>query len=72
MVKVTMKTPCEIMVWHVLPDMQKEIVKNFIENHRLTLRKAANKLGITKVVISRYLSGKKGNVELLRRYQLCL
>ena len=60
-----MKTPCEIIVWRVLPVLRKEFAKNLIENHNLSQRKAADKLGVTEAAISRYISGKRGNSEIL-------
>jgi len=59
-----MKTPCEIIVWQVLPVIRKELTKSLIENHGYSQRKVADKLGITESAVSRYLSGKRGNVEL--------
>lgn len=59
-----MKTPCEIIVWSVVPIIRKEFAKNLIENHGLTQRKVANKLGITEAAVSRYVSGKRGVLEI--------
>lgn len=60
-----MKTPCEIVVWHVLPVVRKELAKSLIENKNISQRKAAEMLGTTEASISRYLSGKRGKVEIL-------
>jgi hypothetical protein len=59
-----MKTPCEIIVWNVVPIIRKEFAKNLIKNHDLTQRKVANKLGITEAAVSRYVSGKRGLLEI--------
>ena len=59
-----MKTPCEIIVWKVVPIIRKEFAKNLIKNHDLTQRKVANKLGITEAAVSRYVSGKRGLLEI--------
>jgi len=59
-----MKTPCEIIVWNVVPIIRKEFAKNLIENHGLNQRKVADKLGITESAVSRYLSGKRGILEI--------
>jgi len=64
MVKVTMKTPCEIIVWNIVPIIRKEFAKKLIENHGLTQRKTADKLGITEAAVSRYISGKRGVLEI--------
>jgi predicted transcriptional regulator len=43
-----MKTPCEIIVWNIVPIIRKEFAKNLIENHDLNQRKVADKLGVTE------------------------
>jgi hypothetical protein len=60
----TMKTPCEIIVWNVVPIIRKEFAKVLIENHGLNQRKVADKLGITESAVSRYVSGKRGILEI--------
>jgi len=59
-----MKTPCEIIVWNIVPIIRKEFAKNLIENHGLNQRKVADKLGITESAVSRYVSGKRGILEI--------
>jgi len=59
-----MKTPCEIIVWDIVPIIRKEFAKNLIENHGLNQREVAGKLGITESAISRYISGKRGILEI--------
>ena len=59
-----MKTPCEIIVWSIVPTIRKEFAKKLIENHDLTQRAVANKLGITEAAVSRYISGKRGALEI--------
>jgi len=59
-----MKIPCEIIVWEVLPVIRREIAKSLIKNHSLTQREAAKKLGLTEAAVSRYLSGKRGGIEI--------
>jgi predicted transcriptional regulator len=60
-----MKIPCEIIVWQVLPVIRKEFAKNMIENHKLTQKNTAKKLGLTEAAVSRYVSGKRGTSEIL-------
>jgi predicted transcriptional regulator len=60
-----MKTPCEIIVWQVLPAIRKEIAIKLVNEHSFSQRKAAEKLGITESSVSRYISGKRGASEIL-------
>lgn len=59
-----MKTPCEIIVWQILPVIRKELAKNLVGNHGLTQREAAKILGTTEASVSRYISGKRGHSEI--------
>jgi predicted transcriptional regulator len=59
-----MKTPCEIIVWNVVPIIRKEFALNLIKDHGLNQRTVADKLGITESAISRYVSGKRGVLEI--------
>ncbi|UCF49025.1 MAG: helix-turn-helix domain-containing protein [Thermoplasmatales archaeon] len=59
-----MKTPCEIIVWNVVPIIRKEFAKNLIENNGLNQKEVADKLGITESAVSRYISGKRGILEI--------
>jgi predicted transcriptional regulator len=59
-----MKTPCEIIVWNIVPIIRKEFAKKLIENHSLNQRAVADKLGITEAAVSRYVSGKRGALEI--------
>ena len=59
-----MKTPCETIVWHVLPVIRKEFTKSLVTHHGFTQRKTAIRLGITDAAVSRYLSGKRGNIDI--------
>jgi predicted transcriptional regulator len=51
-------------VWNILPAIRKEFAKNLIKDHNLTQRKVANLLGITEAAVSRYVSGKRGLLEI--------
>jgi len=62
-----MKVPCEIIVWEVLPIIRKEFAILLIKNHGFTQRKAAEKLGLTEASISRYISGKRGEIKKLNK-----
>jgi len=62
-----MKVPCEIIVWEVLPIIRKEFAKSLIKNHGLTQRKTAEILGLTEASVSRYISGKRGEIKKLNK-----
>ena len=59
-----MKTPCETIVWSIVPLIKKEFAKNLVDNLGLTQRETALKLDTTEAAISRYMSGKRGVLEL--------
>ena len=62
-----MKVPCEIIVWEILPIIRKEFAKSLIKNYGFTQRQAAEKLGLTEASISRYISGKRGEIKKLNK-----
>jgi hypothetical protein len=55
-----MKTPCELIVWHILPGIRREFAKILVEDFKLTQRETAKKLGLTESAISQYLKSKRG------------
>jgi predicted transcriptional regulator len=59
-----MKIPCEIIVWKVLPAIRKEFAKKLVEEHGLSQKETADKMGLTEAAISRYISGKRGGEEI--------
>jgi len=59
-----MKTPCETIVWNIVPVIKKEIAKSLVSNIGLKQRKVAEKLGTTEAAISRYISGKRAVLEI--------
>lgn len=55
---------CETAVWNILPVIRKELAINLIKIHGLNQRKVADVLGITEAAVSRYVSGKRGYLEI--------
>jgi predicted transcriptional regulator len=53
-----MKTPCELVVWHVLPRIRKELARELIIKHGLTQARAARLLGVSEPAISNYMGSK--------------
>ena len=54
------KTPCEYMIWDVLPVIRKELVCCIIHNFGLSQKEAAEKMGLTPATISHYRCHKRG------------
>ncbi len=55
-----MKIPCEIVVWHVLPLIRREIARELVSNYGMTQAAVAKKFGVTDAAISQYLTKKRG------------
>jgi predicted transcriptional regulator len=54
----------ENIVWNILPAIRKEITIKLIEKHNLNQKQVAYKLKITEAAVSRYVSGKRGLLEI--------
>lgn len=65
LVKMTYKTPCEQIVWNLLPAIRRELAINLIKEHKMTQKEAAEKLGLSEAAVSRYISGKRGGLDIL-------
>ena len=59
------RTPCEYMMWNGLPVIRKEIAESMINNHKLTQKEAANKLGVTPAAVCQYVSNKRGKIKII-------
>ena len=55
-----MKTPCEEIVWYVIPCIRAELARALVERHGLTQRRVAGIMGITDAAVSQYAKGKRG------------
>jgi hypothetical protein len=66
----TIRTPCEIITWELLPVIRRELAKTLIKDHGLTQRKAAEHLGLTEATVSRYISGKRAHENSLNKHLL--
>ena len=58
------RTPCEYILWNLLPAVRKEIAKSMVNDFRLNQKEAAMKLGITPAAVSMYLTDKRGNIKI--------
>ena len=59
-----MKTPCEIIVWNIVPVIKKELTKSLVKEFGLNQKITADKLATTEAAVSRYISGKRGALEI--------
>jgi predicted transcriptional regulator len=59
-----MKTPCEIIVWNIVPVIKKELAISLVNDIGLSQKNTSLKLGTTEAAISRYISGKRGVLEI--------
>jgi len=59
-----MKTPCEIIVWNIVPVIKREFAKNLVNEFGLIQKEVAKTLETTEATISRYLSGKRAVLEI--------
>ena len=55
-----MKTPCEIMMWYVVPVIRSEIAKD-LKFLGLNQTEIAELMGVTQVSVSNYLREARGN-----------
>jgi predicted transcriptional regulator len=59
-----MKTPCEIIVWNLVPVIKRELAKSLVNDFKLNQRLTADKLVTSEAAVSRYISGKRGALEI--------
>ncbi|MBS3074520.1 transcriptional regulator [Candidatus Pacearchaeota archaeon] len=52
--------PQEIEVWYIIPAIRRELSKELVKKHKMTLEMVGNALGVSKAAISQYLSKKRG------------
>lgn len=55
-----MKTPCEVVVWYVLPTIRREIAKELVETYHMKQADVGRIFGVTDAAISQYLKKKRG------------
>lgn len=62
-----MKSPCELVVWYVLPSIRSELAKELIERG-INQKEVSKRLGMTEAAVSQYVKGKRGTkLELGKR-----
>lgn len=55
-----MKTPCEMIIWDLVPSIRREIARILVEEHSFTQKKVAEIMGVTEAAVSYYLRGRRG------------
>ena len=55
------KTPCEDIVWDILPGIRKKLAEELL-NLGLKQKEVAEKIGVSSAAISQYLSNKRGKI----------
>ena len=65
MVNMTLRTPCEIIVWKILPAIRSELAKELVEKKGFSQKETAEKLGLTEAAVSRYISGKRADTKII-------
>lgn len=60
-----MKTPCEIVVWYVLPTIRREIAREMVTTYRMKQSDVGHIFGVTDAAISQYLKKKRGGSQLI-------
>ncbi|MBU2617671.1 MAG: helix-turn-helix domain-containing protein [Euryarchaeota archaeon] len=54
-----MKSPCELVVWYVLPCIRSELTKELVK-FGLPQKEVSERLGITQAAVSQYVKEKRG------------
>ncbi|MGD0817066.1 MAG: transcriptional regulator [Methanomassiliicoccales archaeon] len=54
-----MKTPCELVVWYVLPMIRRGLADELIDHHHLSQADVARLYGVTDSAVSSYRSKKR-------------
>ncbi|MFH1586792.1 MAG: hypothetical protein ABID38_02975 [Candidatus Diapherotrites archaeon] len=57
---MALRFPCEIIGWHVLPAIRKELATYLVNEKKLSRKEVSKKLGLTEAAICQYLKDKRG------------
>ncbi len=55
-----MKIPCELIVWHALPMIRREMAAELVGTHGMSQADVARKFGMTDAAVSQYIRRKRG------------
>jgi len=59
-----MKTPCEFIIWYVLPALRKQLAQTLIREYGMNQAEVAKRMGVSEAAISQYLSSKRAKMEI--------
>ncbi|MBR4503433.1 MAG: transcriptional regulator [Candidatus Methanomethylophilaceae archaeon] len=55
-----MKIPCELIVWHALPMIRRELAVELVGSHGMSQADVARKFGMSDAAVSQYIGKKRG------------
>ena len=58
------QTPCEYILWNLLPSLRNEMARSMVDDFGLTQKEAAKKLGLRPAAVCMYLSDKRGKLNI--------
>jgi predicted transcriptional regulator len=64
------RTPCEFLLWNLLPSIRSEIARSMVNDFGLTQKEAAAKLEIQPAAVCMYLSEKRGKSHFTNEFLL--
>ena len=64
------RTPCEYLLWNLLPSIRSEIARSMVNDFGLTQKEAAEKLEIQPAAVCMYLSDKRGKSNIKNEFFL--
>ena len=62
--------PCEIISWHVLPAVRREIATYLINEKKMSRKIVAGKLRLTEAAVCQYLKHKRGGSHKFNEHDL--
>ena len=64
------RTPCEYLLWNLLPAIRSEIARSMVNDFGLNQKETAAKLGIQPAAVCMYLSDKRGKSNIKNEFFL--
>ena len=59
-----MKMPCEVIIWHILPSIRREMVNQLLDQEDISQTQAAKLMNLTPAAVSQYQNSKRGREEI--------